>query len=371
MPEIITFEDAIAETDPGSRHLLLGNGFSIACRPELFQYGALFDRAPNLISPEAMLGFSALQTSDFETVMRALNQTRTLVNRYEPDNQGLQDRLRSDTASIRQTLVGVIARNHPERVDQINDDEFRGCRRFLNQFSSIYTLNYDLLLYWAINKQGIDDLDLRKFDGFTRSWTTSGNNLIWDVGGTTPQNVFYLHGGLHLFDAGPYIRKLNFSSTGVPLIEQIMDALDQDLYPIYVAEGDSQSKMQKILSNAYLSYGFTNLFDMKGSLFVFGHSLRENDDHILRRIAENGIESLYVSIFGDPDDVINTRLIQSANQLATNRLLQRRRKWNESPELTVRIFDAESAEVWLPTARTVSQTSDNRSDPVQEIEAPF
>lgn len=44
---VLTFDEAIAEAQErtGKRHILLGNGFSIACRPDLFAYGRLFDEA--------------------------------------------------------------------------------------------------------------------------------------------------------------------------------------------------------------------------------------------------------------------------------------------------------------------------------------
>ena len=64
---LVTFEDAHglvqAETAP---HLLLGNGFSRACREDIFAYNALFDRADfNQLSPLARGSFDLLDTTDF------------------------------------------------------------------------------------------------------------------------------------------------------------------------------------------------------------------------------------------------------------------------------------------------------------------
>jgi hypothetical protein len=42
--ELYSYQDVLDECG-GKRHLLLGNGFSIACRPELFTYARLFDMA--------------------------------------------------------------------------------------------------------------------------------------------------------------------------------------------------------------------------------------------------------------------------------------------------------------------------------------
>lgn len=42
MPQILSFQQAIADSEqPGKSHLILGNGFSIACKPDIFHYGSL------------------------------------------------------------------------------------------------------------------------------------------------------------------------------------------------------------------------------------------------------------------------------------------------------------------------------------------
>lgn len=46
MPELLSFDDAIADSEQFSkRHLILGNGFSIGCRAEIFHYESLFGEA--------------------------------------------------------------------------------------------------------------------------------------------------------------------------------------------------------------------------------------------------------------------------------------------------------------------------------------
>ena len=44
MPDIITFVDAVADSEQyKKRHLILGNGFSISCRKNIFHYASLFE----------------------------------------------------------------------------------------------------------------------------------------------------------------------------------------------------------------------------------------------------------------------------------------------------------------------------------------
>ena len=60
------------------------------------------------------------------------------------------------------------------------------------------------------------------------------------------QNIHYLHGALHLFDAGHQLQKYTWVNTGNALVDQATEALKNDLFPVFVAEGDSKSKLTKI-----------------------------------------------------------------------------------------------------------------------------
>jgi hypothetical protein len=81
MVEIISFEEAISKAaDCKNKHLLLGNGFSRACRDGLFSYDKLFEQADfSVVSPQAHEAFRKLGTSDFEMVMNALRRASLLV----------------------------------------------------------------------------------------------------------------------------------------------------------------------------------------------------------------------------------------------------------------------------------------------------
>ena len=66
------------------RHLLLGNGFSIACRPDIFVYGKLFEQADfSKLSPSAKKTFNALDTQDFEKVIKALRDAKAVLAAYD------------------------------------------------------------------------------------------------------------------------------------------------------------------------------------------------------------------------------------------------------------------------------------------------
>jgi hypothetical protein len=158
MPDILAFSDALDETQSARRHLLLGNGFSIALFPGRFTYRSLLEQADFSDNPEVRAAFDALGTTDFEFVLNALRQTATLLPLYGIDDATLE-KVSADAERLKEVLVAAIAGRHPERPSEISGDQYGSVRRFLAAFAGeargslkgkIYTLNYDLLLYWSL-----------------------------------------------------------------------------------------------------------------------------------------------------------------------------------------------------------------------------
>jgi Domain of unknown function (DUF4917) len=341
MVKLLTFHQALKQAEGGKRHVLLGNGFSRACRNDLFAYDALFAQAQKTLSPRAKKAFHALKTTDFEAVMRGLKVAFDLLRVYAPDSPQLAKRLSADADKLRDVLAQAIASSHPDRPNKIMDAEFASCRAFLSHFDNIYTLNYDLLLYWALMHSDSDDLTIVCNDGFHKPEDGPEDYVVWEVGEAGSQNVFYLHGALHVFDAGAEIQKYTWCNTGVALVDQIREALVHDRYPIYVTEGTSESKMRRIQHSAFLSRALRSFANIGGSLFVYGHSLAGSDDHVLRLIERGSVKAVYVSIYGDPTSKDNRRIIARARAFRDGRDNSGRRN-----ELQVAFFDAASAKVW-------------------------
>src|ERR1700744_1253779 len=84
------------------RHLLLGNGFSIACRPNIFVYKKLFEQADfSKLSPTAKHAFDLLGTSDFERVIKALRDARLLLSGYAGVSQEVLAQLDADADGLK------------------------------------------------------------------------------------------------------------------------------------------------------------------------------------------------------------------------------------------------------------------------------
>lgn len=343
--DVVSFSRAMGKISSASkRHLLLGNGFSIALYPEIFSYGSLYDNADLDSVPRIQALFAALHTQDFEIVIRHLQDAARVVEVYRPSLVKLAASLREDASFIKDALVKAVARRHPDRPYDIGAEKYAACRAFLSNFDNLHTLNYDVLLYWALMQDEVDTLDLLPDDGFRHPEDDPDQPYVsWQQ--ANKASVHYLHGALHLFDTGTEITKYTWSKTTTPIVEQIRQALDEDKYPLFVAEGSSASKRARILHNAYLHKALRSFESCCASpnnaFVIFGHSLAENDMHILRCIAKGGVTNLLVSLYGDPNSDTNRGIVSNAAKLQEMRLRVRRAR-----PLNVTFYDAQSANVW-------------------------
>lgn len=362
---MISFAEALGQTEGGIRYLLLGNGFSISLFPKCFSYASLFQEAVDAglfaANPEIEAAFGLLNTTDFEFVMETLKNSSKLAPIYGGDHAKME----MHSELLKNVLVQAIAGRHPARPNEITEEQYANCRAFLAQFigrdlskkGKIFSLNYDLLMYWALLHDivgytwGIDgphevpDQALLHDDGFRAPEDdVEAEYVAWEqFEAAHGQTITFLHGALHLYERGPELAKLCWERSGNrPLMEQIRSALDEDRYPLFVSEGTSQKKMSRINRSAYLSKAlrsFDGCCGTKGaSLFIIGHSLADNDDHVLRRIRNGKISRLYVSIFGDPNSEANLAIKNKAAQIAAGR--------RERYPLEVEFIDASTLLIW-------------------------
>jgi hypothetical protein len=369
----ISFAQALARSQDSKRHFLLGNGFSIALFPNRFQYERLLDTADFVGSPEARAAFDRLGTTDFEVVIKGLQDAVALLPLYTQD-EALTGLMRQHAEALKGILVNALAGRHPARPSDITEGQCRACRTFLAQFvgdgrgkaanagkdlrGCIYTVNYDLLLYWTLlHDQIVQAAEANPLaavvepaepllydDGFRAPEDEPDAPYVtWDAEGAADnQNIHFLHGGLHLFDAGPVLQKKCWEGAGgVPLIDQIRAALDESKFPLFVSEGDTNSKLTRIRHSGYLQRSLKSFAGVckspSASLFIFGHALAANDEHVVRQIEKGKCRRLFVSLYG-PAAEPNRAMIARSQRIADTR--------GEKHPLEMEFFDAASAEVW-------------------------
>lgn len=322
--------------------LLVGNGFSIACCPTIFTYNALLEEADfSAVGPFARTIFDRLETKDFEKVIRALNETAIIARHYGCSDNSLLNAIQMDADGIKEQLAKTIARRHPDHPSAISFNQYKSCRSFLSSFDKVFSLNYDLLLYWTSMQDDPSLAPFRADDGFRRGDLGKCGYVKWDLHEANTQSIYYLHGALHLFDQGSEFIKFTWVNTEVRLIDQVREALAQNKFPKIVSEGSSSEKADRIAHCAYLHKGLRSLINCGGDLIVYGMAFSENDEHIVDCIIRGNIKRVFVSLYGDPKSAFNQDVMGRVLTLPTRRTLQ-----NARQPLSVSFFNAESANVW-------------------------
>jgi hypothetical protein len=331
----------------GRCHLLLGNGFSIAC-DRLFSYGSLFEYASaNGLNDRAKGVFEYLGTNNFEGVMRLLEIGQWLSRHYGGGIEGAMcAAMAEDLESVKSSLVKALAETHFARPYDVKDERLQYCVNFLRPYHNIFSLNYDLLLYWAC----MADNTLMRRDGFRDSEDDPDADycvFTEHIGGS--EGILFVHGALHLYAEGGEVRKHTWSKSGTPLIDCIRAALGKGRYPLFVAEGLAEKKKEQIESSSYLSYCLGKLGRIQGPLVVFGWAMGDSDQHILDTIAYNrNLSNLYVGLFGDPNNEGNRAIQAAAARLRDQRRQYLERHGDKGKDLTVQFFQSQTVPVWGP-----------------------
>ncbi len=323
-----TFDEAFAALAPNSKPIiLLGNGFSQAWSADIFNYASLLQVA-NFEDRENQIRelFERLNTWDFEAVMRALLAAQ-MVAEVHAVEQPIIENIKTDQEILKRALLVAISDNHPRLPSDLTIAQYQAVRTFLRRFSQVFTVNYDLLMYWARNQEL--EPEWHTDDGFRaeRRWKEYG----------TEQEVHFLHGGLHLYEGPTGIRKQAYTGeVGGGIVEQVRANLEMEppRFPLFVAEPTHQKKKQRIDRSRYLTFCLRKLEASAAPIFILGHSMDENDAHIFEAIRKSGARQIFVSVFGDEGNGSNRRL--KANALG----------FLGGPGKHVDFFDANTVAAW-------------------------
>jgi len=314
------FEDVLAELAKKKRkvHLLLGNGFSVAYDNSIFSYNALFNFVSSLNDPLLSRVLGAMKTKNFELMMAQLDAFSALLEVFDSD-PALKAKVAAANEGLRRSLIAAINSLHPEHVFKMSDEQSTTCARFLNRFletgGSLFTSNYDLLLYWVLMRQNIPNA----CDGFgrellnpvefeNRTEEANWSELRWGPN-KSQQNVFYVHGALPLFDTGTEVEKEQYDSNGY-LLENINARIEAQHYPVFVTAGSGDDKVAQIRANPYLADCYEHLCNIDGSVVTFGFGFGDSDLHIIEALnrathfpskSPPKLWSVYIGVFTEAD----------------------------------------------------------------------
>lgn len=292
--------------------LLLGNGASMSI-DDRFGYTSLIEHAREngLLTQDVLQLFDFFNTTDFELVLRLVWQASN-VNRslLIPD-----ERTHAAYVRVRECLIQSVRDVHPEY--QEISDQIPAIYDFIKNFKTVISLNYDLILYWAI-MYGIDVPDRHSLKDcfvngqFYENWRRLRHPIYGDISTTL---AFYPHGSLVLSRNNV---ESEFKVTGNHngLLEAILQAWQSEqVVPLFVSEGTSQQKINSIQNSSYLNTVYREvLTNLETTLVIYGWGLWEQDLYILKRIAASGVRSVAVSVYGN-DQVYCNRVSQIIRQI--------------------------------------------------------
>jgi hypothetical protein len=312
-----SYDDVIAYLNKARRprHLLFGNGFSMAYDAKIFSYNALssfIDKTQNEVLKKL---FEVINTKNFELVMQQLDNFVEIAKAFHIDKTFI-DKLLEANEVLKNSLIEAVKELHPEHVFTIPEERSKACHTFLDHFLSqggkVFSTNYDLLMYWVLmrnsSKLAIDGFgrELENPEETKRGKDQEWSELRWGIN-KDKQSIFYLHGTLPIFDTGVDIVKEEYG-TQQYLLQKIHDRMEAKAYPIFVTAGNAQEKLNHIMHNRYLSHCYDQLCGINGSLITFGFNFGEYDSHILEAInkASNQgmggadvLRSVYIGVYSD------------------------------------------------------------------------
>lgn len=314
--KMLDYSEVLKNTNEQKNYLLLGNGFSMSYNKDRFSFTSLLDSAvkKGYIKKSSAVYeiFKEFDTKDFEEVVKLLEASVKVLKKYGVLHRSDERKILDDSIALKKHLVDVITNNHPNKITDILDEEYFNCANFIKYYEKVYTLNYDLLLYWTtikfmdfISESKIKQGKLKPTDGFHEDDESGKNYVKFGNDGST-QEIYHLHGALHIFDKKNKIIKNTFSRTDIALKEQTLQNLKDDIYPIFVSEGTSEQKQAKIIHNAYLNHCYKSLGIIGGTklpsnLIVFGTLLKTNDTHIREAILKSKIKNIYFGISSEEE----------------------------------------------------------------------
>jgi hypothetical protein len=300
--------------------LVLGNGASIAFDPR-FRYASLREnaQAEGLISNDVQSVFDHLDTVDFELVLRMLWHTNKI----------------NEALGIEEPRTGLAV-----GYDQVQERLLLAAG-FMRHFSTVASLDYDVLIYWAILLSNASQNSHRFKDCFVDDGQF---RQAWEElrtarhPATSTTIVGYPHGNLSLAaDLSGNERKLVAAGGGANLLESIFREWNTGNYgPVFVSEGTSAQKMSAIRRSRYLVTMHGELLaSMRHSVAIFGWSISDNDLHLLDSICRGGATRYAYAV--DP----NSQSLNDEMRRIEGLIVRRQRS------ATVRFFDRTSPGCWL------------------------
>ncbi|MCF3128477.1 DUF4917 family protein [Acinetobacter soli] len=313
--------------------LILGNGASIAIDSN-FDYLSILEYATKekLLNSDVKLLFEKYETKDFELILRMVWTAFEVNKAFKIEDI----KTKNAYENVRDALIKSVRDIHPtySSVEEILPDLYR----FLRHFKFTFSLNYDLLVYWACMYGNNVDTEYSFKDCFNGSeFTQNWRKYLPIYKRKKSRLVFFPHGSLIL---GKTITeeeyKISAKNSEHNLLDNILDIWTEGkCIPLFVSEGMAKQKIKSILNSGYLSIVYREtLKEACEKVTIYGWGVSEQDIHILDAMKT-------------PKNIIKTKFavsVRKNNQAYCTKvkgILE-----EKFPNCEVTFFDSESPGCW-------------------------
>jgi hypothetical protein len=270
--------------------LLLGNGLSINLWAG-FAYSSLFTSASLTSTAQAI--FTEIGTTNFEQCLECLHHANIALRALN-DSTAKVDKTYED---VRDALFSTVGEVHVPwgRFPQGTHDLLA---LTMNGHDAVFTTSYDLCLYWS-HMQTAEHVDI--VDYF---WATGHQFDPADVSvhSSHSTRVYYLHGGIHLWQDDRTGENGKWTS-GSGRLTDIKSKYGPQATrrPLFVSEGTWAAKARTIRQSTYLSFCLEQLRDDDQPTVVFGQSLSDQDRHVVEALASGPTKRMALSMYPTRD----------------------------------------------------------------------
>jgi len=266
--------------------LLIGNGVSINIWSS-FAYPRLLERSE--LKSAARRLFHDFGTTNFEVVLEALWHAEKSLDALDRSSVAVRELYEH----VQEELLEAIHRVHvpwkllaPSTLDQV--------AAVLTTHRRVFTLNYDLLTYWAAMRDTAASSIKDFFWGYGNTFDINDAELLDGCTG-----LHFLHGGVHLWRDATTGRtgKWTARSSG-----GLLSTLGSNVrgkpsrHLLFVSEGTSVQKMAVIRRSDYLTFGLQTLIEDRSNTVIFGASFGPQDDHVVQALNSGRKRNIAVSI---------------------------------------------------------------------------
>ena len=350
MPRIYEWSEI---KDEFTDSLLVGNGGSMALSNN-FVYKSLYEKATEKenLDQATQHVFSKFynDSHDFERVLYRLWQANYINDLFSVSDEEKQ-KIKDGYNLIQKALLKAVKDIHPDHRELKGQLFLVG--KYLSHFKTVFSLNYDLIMYWSMLEYNDQYKNVLK-DGFITSDLLIYNSKVFAknrieilkkpyTGNNSATLVFYPHGNLILHRTKSREGKIQgHKASYTSILETIADFWEENnSLPLFVSEGTYQEKLEVISSSNYLSYVIHEELPNGGdSLVIYGWGIGKQDTHILEQIARGTYQQIAVSVYkGNKEDEQINREVEEIVQ----RIISTAKNIDED---NIKFFDAQSAGCW-------------------------